>query len=183
MDGKYGMPIIKKCDVDVSSIRLIGSDKIKSKDMSINIKKTVHFFIEDNKIDRFYKQPHVYLKSLAQYPHVLTPDYSLYADMPISLQIYNTFRSRWCGAYWQEYGLSVIPSVSWSTAESYDFCFDGLESGTVVSISTLGGLLEKNLFLKGYFEMVKRITPKQILCFGKSARALKAFYRGTGRKA
>ena len=105
---------------------------------------------------------------MAQYTHILTPDYSLYTDMAMPVQVINTFKNRWCGAYWQEHGLSIIPTVSWSTDESFDFCFDGLENGTVVAISTLGGLKEKNKFLRGYFEMTKRINPRQVLCFGKA---------------
>ena len=27
--GKWDMPVLKKCDVDITSIKLIGSDKIK----------------------------------------------------------------------------------------------------------------------------------------------------------
>jgi len=88
--------------------------------------------------------------------------------MAMPVQVINTFKNRWCGAYWQEHGLSIIPTVSWSTDESFDFCFDGLENGTVVAISTLGGLKEKNKFLRGYFEMTKRINPRQVLCFGKA---------------
>jgi hypothetical protein len=168
MEGKYGMPLIKKCNVNAADLQLIGSDKIRKTDKSANIFKTIHFFVEDNKLDRYYNQPRNYLLRLAQYPHVLTPDYSLYTDMPIALQIHNTFKSRWCGAYWQENGLSVIPSVSWSTETSYEFCFDGLEQGTVVAISTVGGLSNKDQFLRGYFEMKKRINPKQTLCFGKA---------------
>lgn len=168
MIGKYGMPRIKKYDIDISGLQLIGADKIHVTDESDNIFKTVHFFIEDHKLDRYYNQPRNYLMRLAQYPHVITPDYSLYTDMPMALQIYNTFKNRWCGAYWQENGLSVIPSVSWSTEASYEFCFDGLEYGTVVAISTVGGLTNKDQFLRGYFEMKKRIDPKQTLCFGKA---------------
>ena len=165
--GKWSMPIIKKCDVDLEKIQLIGSDKIRTSDRSMNINKTVHFFVDDNKLEKYYNEPERYLPRLAQYPHTLTPDYSLYEDMPIAIQIHNTFKSRWCGAYWQEHTLSVIPTVSWSTDVSYEFCFDGLQYGTVVAISTLGGLKNKKQFLKGYFRMKECINPKQVLCYGK----------------
>lgn len=163
------MPIIKKCKVDIAKIQLIGSDKIRINDTSSNISKTVHFFVEDNKLNRYYDYPERYLARLAQYPHVLTPDYSLYADMPMAIQMYNTFKNRWCGAFWQDYGLSVIPSVSWSTEDSFEFCFDGIEQGSSVAISTLGNLKpNEKLFLRGYFEMKKRINPEWVLCFGKA---------------
>ena len=170
ISGKYGMPIIKKCDVDISTLNLIGSDKIKINEtqMSLSILRTVHFFLDDNKLERYYYQPQKYIERLAQYPHVLTPDYSLYTDMSIAMQIFNTFKNRWCGAYWQEHRLSVIPTVGWSTNASYEFCFDGLENGTVVAVSTIGGLKNKDLFLRGYFEMKERIAPKQVLCYGNA---------------
>jgi hypothetical protein len=167
MTSKWNMPIIRRCDVNLEKILLIGSDKIRINDISTNVFKTVHFFVDDNKLDRYFNEPERYLPRLAQYPHTLTPDYSLYTDMPMAIQIHNIFKSRWCGAYWQEHKLSVIPTVSWSTDVSYEFCFDGLEYGTVVAVSTLGGLTNKELFLKGYFKMKERINPKQVLCFGK----------------
>ena len=166
--GKWGIPLIKKCDVNIQDIQLIGVDRIKKDDISGNIVKTVHFFVEDIKLERYYNHPERYVYHLAQYPHILTPDFSLYTDMPLAIQAYNTLRNRWCGAYWQEQNLSVIPTVSWAGEDSYEFCFDGLEEGTVVAISTIGVLKEKELFLKGYHEMKKRLNPTQVLCFGKA---------------
>ena len=85
--------------------------------------------------------------------------------MPQALQIFNTFRSRWCGAYFQSKGLNVIPTISWGTPESYWYCFDGIEKGSIVAISTLGVKREKDFFMQGYKEMIKRIEPKAIICY------------------
>ena len=148
-EGMWGMPVIRKCEVDITDIQLLASDHVKITENTADIFKTVHFFVEDIKLDRYYNDPDKYLSRLAQYPHLLTPDYSLYTDMPMAMQIFNTFKNRWCGAFWQENGLSVIPAVSWSTKSSFEFCFAGIEHGSVVAISTLGGLTEKNLFLGG----------------------------------
>ena len=166
-EGMWDMPVIRKCEVDITGIELLASDHVKITENTADILKTVHFFVDDIKLDRYYNDPDRYLSRLAQYPHLLTPDYSLYTDMPMAIQIYNTFKSRWCGAFWQENRLSVIPTVSWSTIDSFKFCFDGIEPGSVVAISSLGGLTEKSLFLRGYFELIERIGPAQILCFGK----------------
>lgn len=63
---------------------------------------------------------------LKKYECVFTPDYSLYADMPIPMLIWNTYRSRFLGAYYQAEGVKIIPTVSWSLENSFDFCFAGL---------------------------------------------------------
>ena len=44
----------------------------------------------------------------------------------------------WCGAYWQSKGLTVIPTISWSTPSSYDFCFDGVEENSIVAVGMIG---------------------------------------------
>ncbi len=36
------------------------------------------------------------------------------------------------GAYFQHYGITIIPTVSWSTKDSFDFCFDGIPKGATV---------------------------------------------------
>jgi len=166
--GKWDIPIIKKCEIDINHIDLIGVHNILKKDNSSNVLKAVHFFVDDNKINCYFDKHENYLERLAQYKYLFTPDYSLYTDMPIAMQIYNTFRSRWCGAFWQDYGMSVIPTVNWSNEKSYEFCFEGLESDSVVAISTLGCLKQKSLFLKGYNKMKKLINPRHVLCYGKA---------------
>ena len=85
--------------------------------------------------------------------------------MPVPLQIYNTFRSRWCGAYLQSKGFKVIPTVSWGLPQSYWYCFDGIEKGSVVAVSTLGVRKEKDFFLQGYSEMLRRLKPKAVICY------------------
>jgi hypothetical protein len=165
-NNKWGLPQLRRCEIDITNLSLIASDHIRDNDKE-NSHKTVHFFVDDDKIDRYYNNPFLYLRRLAQYANVFTPDFSLLEDMPIALQIFNTFKSRWCGAYWQEHYLSIIPTVSWSTPDSFDFCFDGIEPGSIVAVSTLGNLKNKYTFLNGYQAMHERICPKQVLCFGK----------------
>jgi hypothetical protein len=166
-DNKWGIPLMRKSQIQISDIKLIPFDHTIEDDR-FNLDKTVHFFLEDGKQEKVYDNPDKYISRLAQYVNVLTPDFSLYTDMPLAIQIYNVFKSRWCGAKWQELGLSVIPTISWSTNKSYDFCFTGIEYGSAVAISTLGGLKKKSLFLAGYFEMRERINPQHVLCFGKT---------------
>ncbi len=60
-----------------------------------------------------WRDPQQYIEMLRPYKAVLTPDFSMYIEMPLALQLFNTFRNRWCGAYFAEKGLRVVPTVSW----------------------------------------------------------------------
>lgn len=163
-EGVFEMPVIHRQNLDLEDIKLIGYDQTKPGDKA-NAQSFVHFFLDDYKFEVIWNDPNPRLEKLSQYKGVLSPQFSTYYTMPLSVQIYNTFRSRWCGAYLQAKGLTVIPTVYWGQAQSYWYCFDGIEKGSIVALSTLGVKKEKDFFLQGYNEMLKRIEPKAIICY------------------
>jgi hypothetical protein len=81
-------------------------------------------------------------------------------------QLESVAHSRWVGAYWQDQGQVVVPTISWSTPESFEFCFDGIEEGAIVAIGMIGCKRSKGEFMLGYNEMLSRINPEAIICFG-----------------
>ena len=113
------------------------------------------------------------MEKLDQYYALLTPDFSLYMDMPLALQIYSTFKSRWCGAYWQKLGKTVIPTIEWSDERSFEFCFDGIEKGSTVAISTYNRENYDDIFMSGYNKMLEIIQPEQIICYGEPFEKMK----------
>lgn len=135
-DGVAEIPILKKQDVDLSQVKLIGYDKIKLGDTH-NRDKMVHFFLDDYKFEALWRDPEPRIEKLRQYKAVLSPQYSVYTEMPSAIHMYNIFRSRWVGAYCQLRGIKVIPTVYWGQSQSYWFCFDGIEKGSIVALSTL----------------------------------------------
>ncbi len=106
------------------------------------------------------------LAKYSQYAFLLTPDFSTYADMDLWRQLENVAKNRWVGAYWQSNGLTVIPTISWSTPLSFEFCFDGVEPNSIVAVSTVGCKRAKYQFMRGYNEMLDRLNPETIICFG-----------------
>jgi hypothetical protein len=130
--GRYKMPLIKKQNIDLDKIDLWCYTKAKINDEE-NKNKTIHFFTYDWLFDSVYDKPENALEKLDQYYALLSPEFSLYWDMPRALQIYSVFKNRWCGAFWQKHGKLVIPTVCCAGNESYDFCFDGIEQGSVVA--------------------------------------------------
>ncbi|MDR1422204.1 MAG: DUF4417 domain-containing protein [Coriobacteriales bacterium] len=161
--GRYDFPLIRKQEVALAGLKLIRFSSIV-KDEHRDLDASVHFFEDDERFDEVWKNPEAYTGEIAQYRQVLSPNFSVYVNMPRVLQIFNTFRSRWLGAYWQEAGLTVIPTLTWADKSSYEFCFDAIESGSVVAVSTLGCADVEWLFLKGFAEMCARIEPELVIC-------------------
>ncbi|MBR6939697.1 MAG: DUF4417 domain-containing protein [Clostridia bacterium] len=164
--GKWGIPIVRKQTIDLSNIELIACSDTKSKDNAVNKNKGVHFFVDDWRFNGIYDNPERTLERYSQYRFLLTPDYSTYSDMDLWRQLENVSKNRWVGAYWQSKGLFVIPTVSWSDARSYKFCFDGVEQGSIVAVGMIGCKRSKLHFLRGYNAMIEKINPSQIICFG-----------------
>ena len=113
------------------------------------------------------------MDKLKDYKGVLTPDFSMYLEMNRTLQLYNTFRNRWCGAYLASKGIKVIPTINWGNEDTFDFCFEGVPKGSIVAVSTYmvqehnNHADQKDFFLKGYDEMLRRIQPAKIICYSQ----------------
>ena len=153
-------------------MRLIGFDKTKLENTN-HLDRMVHFFLYDYKFDRVWKNPDTDLEKLRRYRAVLSPDFSMYVEMAPVLQLTNTFRNRWCGAYFASKGIRVVPTVNWGNENTFEFCFDGIEKGSTVAVSTYmvsehdNRQDQKEFFLKGYSEMLRRIEPEKIICYNE----------------
>lgn len=165
-EGQYDIPALAPAECDVENW------------ISFNFAKGceeperhgVHFFIDDYQFNRVWTSPDVYVEMLGRFQAVCTPDFSTYTDFPKAIQICNHYRKHWLGAYWQAHGMTVIPTISWSDHDSYEWCFDGEPVGSTVIVSSVGtqsGMGDTaQLFLDGYREMVRRLEPKQIIMYG-----------------
>lgn len=162
--GFYQMPIIKKENYIPTD--LIGFNYcINGK----NKKAGIHCFIDDYQFERLWTSPLEYVEAILEYECFLSPDFSLYSDMPMAMKIWNVYRSRLIGQIMQDSGVTVIPTVSWAESETFAFCFDGIEKGSVVAISTIGvkqGDTNFIMWKSGVDEMIKRLAPTAILCYG-----------------
>ena len=162
--GKYQMPLLEKTDYVPTG--LISFNYMLT---STEFDKGIHFFIDDYQFTRVWNRPRDYIERLREFDCMLTPDFSLYSDMPIAMQIWNVFRSRLVGQIAQDSGIVVIPTLSWSTKASYEFCFDGIPEGGTVAVSTVGVMQDevaKKLWFQGMDEAMKRVKPTHVICYG-----------------
>ena len=164
--GFYQMPTLKACDHIPD--HLIGFNYAKS---SQDKKAGIHFFIDDYQFERVWNDPQSYIPILEEYDCCLTPDFSLYMDMPMAMKIWNVYRSRLVGQLMQDAGIKVIPTLSWAEPETFSFCFDGIEPGGTVAVSTVGVMRDKEamaVWKTGMDAAIERIKPKNIVCYGSA---------------
>ena len=164
--GEYDIPQIES--IQFNNAEFIGFNYARNAKEPEN--KAVHFFLDDYQFTRVWTEPDRYIPMLQRFKYVLTPDFSLYTDFPKPLQIYNHYRKHWIGAYWQRLGINVIPTVCWSDQKSFEWCFDGEPTQSVVAVSSVGtqnNKEKKKCFLDGYHEMVERLQPTQIIFYGR----------------
>lgn len=129
-----------------------------------------HFFLDDYRFETAWSKPERPLTRLQRVGHALTPDFSLWLEMPRAMQLWQVYRSRWCGNWWLDHGISVIPTVSWSDEASHEFAFTGIATGSVIAVSSVGVLRDKQalrLFTAGLEAALERIRPRRVLCYGR----------------
>lgn len=165
-EDRWGFPLIKKQNIDLTDVELIACSDISNHDTE-NLHKGIHHFVDDNRFENLYAHPQNSIAKYSKYRFVLTPDFSLYSEMDPWRQIESVGKARWVGANWQKMGLLVIPTVSWAQASSFRFCFDGIEKKCAVAIGMIGCKRSRVSFMRGYNAMLESIEPDTIICFGK----------------
>ena len=177
--GKYDIPRILPMEVE-QPVEMIGFNfaaKYKHPE-----RVGIHFFLKDYQFSRLWTSPDMYTGMLRRFRFVCTPDFSMYTDFPLALQINSHYRKHWLGAYWQSKGITVIPTICWSDERSFEWCFDGEPEKSTVAISSVGTQLNersKRLFLLGYQQMMSRLQPKIVMFHGRIPAEITAKMGGT----
>lgn len=134
----------------------------------------VHFFLDDYRFETLWTKPTAALQRVMEVGLALSPDFSIYPSMPLAMQLWQVYRNRWCHMWMHWHGVEVIPTVTWSDARSYDFCFTGIAPGSVVAISSVGirDIDEHYLLRQGLLELERVINPRSIVCYGNLGESM-----------
>ena len=162
--GHWDIPYVESSGIIPNKV-IPFSKALKSSDYE----SWVMFYEYDTAFQRLWNNPEKYLTTLQKYKGIVGPDFSLYGDYPLALQIFNTYRSRVLTHWLKCNGVSVVPNVRWSTEYTYQFCFDGLRKKDIVFVGSHGCSKrsgDKQLFENGLKEMIKKIDPAVICIYG-----------------
>lgn len=179
-EGKYEMPVIKTSDLIPN--RVVTFSNAMSKSWN-DYDCWVVFYEHDAKFERFWNKPKAYLEKLKKFRGIISPDFSLYRNMPLSLQIYNTYRGRALSVWLQKNGIEIIPNIRFGDERTYDFCFDGIEKNKTIAIGTHGciKLKEDKIFFKvGLLKLVQELSPKTIIVYGSAPDDIFKPYKDAG---
>lgn len=178
-DKAYNLDILENTKItnDFWQMPIIQNDNYIPKTLlGFNYAKTskqnecgIHFYLDDYQFERVWKTPEKYVDILKKYDCILSPDFSLYLDMPMPMKIWNVYRSRQIGAFFQSCGIKVIPTISWAEKDTFAFCFEGIPEGSIVSVSTIGvkgNKDAKQIWTNGMQAMIDKIKPSTILVYG-----------------
>lgn len=157
--------------VDAKPAEFMGFNYAKSTAASDKHGKACHFFIDDYQFERLWTSPARYVDILRDFECVLTPDFSLYLDMPRPMMQWNRYRSQALGFYWQCQGLSVVPTLTWGDEDTFDFTFEGMPEGGTVAVSTVGVKKDKEaqkFWCAGMSEALRRTKPARVFLYGSA---------------
>lgn len=167
-DNEFGFPVVASSP-DFKAADLIPFHIAKTEKRRKDEDRAVHFFIDDYKFEQVWSRPHQYIDMFRAYGNMISLDFSIWSIQPYALNLFNMYRSRWCTRYYQEHGVNVLVDVRWADKSTWDFCFSGIEKYTPVIINTVGTKLLDNrqMFIDGFFEMLKRIEPSDLYVYGE----------------
>ena len=173
-DGIFEIPIIKKPKKYRIPKQLVPFSKMAKADLK-------SFAVCEYENDREFRDlllnPDEYISIIKEYQGFITPDCSVYRDMPLALQITNIYRNRAIGYCFQKHGVYVIPCVRWGDERTYTkkflpekIAFLGVEKHSIVSVGSYGQLkdrVNRYFFEAGMDSMMETLEPEIVLVYSK----------------
>lgn len=130
----------------------------------------LHFYVHDIRFLRFLESPGAWLRRIRRFAGVVGMDNSVYFDLPLCEQKHSVYLNRAADLWFARHGLRHVPNVSWGDWRSFSWCFDGIEPGKTVAVSShgcIGTRADKARFLEGLAEAVAALRPPSVVFHGR----------------
>lgn len=163
---RNGFPVIEPYSYTIPE-HFVRFDKRKT--VSDASKTMLHFYMNDCDFATVLRRPELFIDELRQYHSVVFPDASQYMNMPSYRRMCNNGINKEIGQLWQRAGVRVVVNATWSDADSFEYCFEGLPTGCMIAINSMG--IKGNpysvyLWLRGYSMVLERLRPSHIIRYG-----------------
>lgn len=182
--GRFELPNIRPLNTIIIPKHLIPfSERNKA---NYSSETFVMFYEHDDHFAELVAHPGIFVDDLRRFAGVVSPDNSLYRDMPFSCQLCNIYRNRLIGSFLQRNGINVIANCRWGDERTYTdsvfgepAAFVGLPKNNVVSVGTYGCIQsedDKYYFKKGLNVMLDYLNPEVVIVYGAMPDSVFADY-------
>lgn len=135
----------------------------------------VHFYEDDYKFERIWNAPGKYIPLLAQFDGIITPDFSLYRDMPLVMQYWNIYRSRAFGFALEEAGSEVLVNVRFGDERTFDVSCLGVPNNSIIAFGSHGNIknpIDRSIFIQGSLHAINKLQPKAVVIYGSAPKEI-----------
>lgn len=161
---EYQLPILTS--VNIMPERLVSFNNKARPDIE---NSWLHFYVQDSRFECVWKDPSRYLPLFRKCEGVISPDFSVYRNMPPELQRRNVYRNRAIAVWLSSLGIKVIPNVRWGDVDTFNLCFSGIAQGSILAVGNYGCFskpYDKQKFKEGVYRMIDTLHPSGIVLYG-----------------
>ena len=177
--GVLEIPTIFKPDEFIIPVGMV---PFSCRNRTDGIGKFLVFYEHDLKFNDVITATDQHLDDFRKFSGIVSPDCSLYRDMPLCLQIANIYMNRAIGHHLQQQGLYVVPNIRWGDERTYTtsvlpekVAFLGVEKHSIVSIGTYGcvrGEENRHHLRNGLIAMLDELEPEIVLVYGSMPKGI-----------
>lgn len=165
IDQTNGMPVMwPESNVPTGMVPFSVAMGQKNPDYSCH----VHFFENDDVIERFWNNPWRYLERLSRFAGVVATDYSTGPSMPDPVRRYNVYRNQLTGAWMQSLGIAALCNVR-CPVFGHDYFLAGVPRHSLICVGEVGCVknrYDRNRFEGGIVRAVQELEPTGIVVVG-----------------
>ena len=178
--GPYEIPRIEPCTQVTSSLICFSeASALRVPDPDA----WVHFYEDDYRFVRLWHAPTRHFRRLAGFAGVISPDFSLYRNMPVAQKIDHTYRNQLLGARMQADGINVIANVRLSGRGSVPYALAGAPRRSTVALGLIGCIRDstnRRHVLEEVRILCDELAPANLVVYGSGAYGVLDYPREQG---
>lgn len=179
LDQGTGMAVMRP-ERDVPHGMISFSEAMWQKDPDYD--QYVHFYENDDRIERFWNDPWRYLGKLQRFAGVVATDYSTGPGIPDPVRRYNVYRNQLTGAWLQSLGYHALCNVR-CPAYGRDYFLAGVPRESLICVGEVGCVkdrYDRNRFEGGLIRAVDELRPTGIVVVGEDSYGVFDYVRDCG---
>lgn len=177
-DGELEIPVILGGDYRPNKL-IPFSKAISSNDYEC----WIHFYEDDVSFERVWRNPNRYIPIIRKFAGVISPDFSLYRDMPLVMQFWNIYRNHAIAHAFQRIGCNVIANIRFGDSRTFEECCLGIPHHSTIAVGSHGCLknkVDRKFFVDGLAYVVNKVRPERIIVYGTAPVDIFSEYKNQG---